>query len=81
MRTTNYLCDNSDVQIPLSENTAKKRGFAYVKVPRHVSDELLKLHGIGFKGKMLVIEKTKTLPKAKNINGVNQDICPQTHPS
>ena len=81
MRTTNYLCDNSDVQIPLSENTAKKRGFAYVKVPRHVSDALLKLHGIRFKGKVLVIEKTKTLPKAKNISGVNQNICPQTHPS
>ena len=24
----------------------KKRGFAYVKVPRHVNDELLKLHTI-----------------------------------
>ena len=79
LRTTNYLRDNSDVQIPLSENTGKKRGFAYVKVPRHVSDELLKLHGLGFKGKMLVIEKSKTPPKAKNINGVNRNICPQTH--
>ena len=78
--TTNHLRENSDVQIPLSENTVKKRGFAYVKEPRHVSDELLRLHGIGFKGKMLVIEKAKTLPKAKNINGVNQNICPQTQP-
>ena len=77
LRTTTYLRDSSDVQIPLSENTGKKRGFAYVKVPRHVSDELLKLHGLGFKGKMLVIEKAKTPPKAKNINGVNQNICPQ----
>ena len=55
--------------------------FAYVKVPRHVSDELLKLHGIGFKGKMLVIEKVKTPPKAKNINGMNQNTCPQMQPS
>ena len=59
----------------------KKRGFAYVKVPRHVSDELLKLHGLGFKGKMLVTEKAKTPPKAKNISRVNQNICPQTQPS
>ena len=29
-------------------------------MPRHVSDKLLKLHGIGFKGKKLVIEKTAT---------------------
>ena len=43
-----------------------------------MSDELLKLHGRGFKGKMLVIEEAKTLPKAKNFNGVNQNICPQT---
>ena len=56
----------------------KKRGVAYLKVPRHVSDELLKLHGLGFKGKILVIEKAKTPPKAKNIIGVNQNICPQT---
>ena len=49
-------------------------------MPRHVSDELLKLHGIGFKGKTLVIEKAKTPPKAKNINEGNQSICPQTQP-
>ena len=81
LHSTNYLRDNCDVQILLSENTGKKRGFAYIKVPRHVSDELLKLHGLGFKGKMLVIEKAKTPPKAKNINGVNQNICPQTQTS
>ena len=72
LHSTNYLRDNCGVQIPLSENTGKKRGFAYIKVPRHASDELLKLHGLGFKGKMLVIE---------NINGVNQNICPQTQTS
>lgn len=75
--TTNYLGNNSDVQIPLSENTGNQRGFAYVKVWRHMTHELVKLHETEFKGKMLVIEKEKTLPKAKNSNGVNQNICPQ----
>ena len=60
----------------LPENTGKKRDFAYVKVPRHVSDELLKLHGLGFKGKMLIIEKERAPANAKNINRVNQNICP-----
>ena len=50
-------------------------------MPRHVSDELLKLHRTGFKGKMLIIEKAKTPPYAKNINGVNQSICSQTQSS
>ena len=59
LHSTNNLRDNCDVQIPLSENTGKKRGFAYIKVPRHLSDALLKLHGLGFKGKMLVREKAK----------------------
>ena len=45
-----------------------------------LGNEEAKLHGIGFKGKMLVIEKAKTPPKAKSINGVNQNICPQTQP-
>ena len=43
-------------------------------------DELLKLHGIGFKGKILVMKKLETLTKAKIINAVNQNICPQTQP-
>ena len=42
-----------------------------------MSHELLKLYEIEFKGKMLVIQKEKTLPKAKNSNGVNQNTCPQ----
>ena len=46
-----------------------------------MSDELLKLHGTGCKEKILVKEKAKTLPKHKNINGVNQNICPRTQPS
>ena len=45
-----------------------------------MSDELLKLHGIESKGKMLVIEKAKTPPKVKSINGVNQNICPKMQP-
>ena len=77
-QTTNYLRDNCGFQIPLSENTGKKKRLSYVKVPRHVSDEILKLHILGFKGKLLVIEKAKTPPKAKHINGVNQNIFPQT---
>ena len=79
-QATHNVGDNSDVQISLSENTGKKRSFAYVKVPGHVRDELLKSHGIKFKWKMLVIEKARTPPKAKNIDGVNQNICPQTQP-
>ena len=49
-----------------------------LKVPRHVSGELLKLPRTQFKGDLLVIEKAKTSPESKSISGVNQNICPQT---
>ena len=40
LRTTNYLRDNSDLQMSVSENIEKRGGFVYVKGPRHVSDVL-----------------------------------------
>ena len=41
LRRTNYPYNNYEDQIPLSENTKKQRGFYYVKVSRHVTDEFL----------------------------------------
>ena len=39
--------------MPKCQFLMKRRGFAYVRVPRHVSVELLKLHGTECKGKLL----------------------------
>ena len=49
--------------MPLLGNIGKRRGLAYTAVPNHVLKELLKLDGIEFNGRKLVIEKTKTPPK------------------
>ena len=55
--STRYLSGNSDIQTPLlgNRNTGKRRGFAYMTVPEHVFKELLKLHGVEFNGRKLVI--------------------------
>ena len=55
--STRYLSGNSDIQTPLlgNRNTGKRRGFAYMAVPEHVFKELLKLHGVEFNGRKLVI--------------------------
>ena len=45
-------------------------------MPEHVVKELLKLHGIEFNGRQLVIEKTKTAPK--KTTGKNQQAFLQT---
>ena len=59
--STQYLSENSDIQIPLLGNTGKQRSFTYITVPEHVFKELLKLHG--FNGRKLVIKKAKTPSK------------------
>ena len=60
--STQYLGKNSHTEKPLLGNTGKRRGFAYTTVPEHVVKELLKLHGIVFNGRKLVIGKEKTPP-------------------
>ena len=62
-RSTQYCNENSDIQTPLLGNTGNRKGFAYITVPEHVVEKLLKLHGIEFNGRKLVIEKAKTSPK------------------
>ena len=60
LHSTQYLNENSDIQMPLLGNTEKRRGFAYIA---NVVKELLKLHVIEFDGRKLVIERAKTPPK------------------
>lgn len=47
--TINNLRDNSEVQMPLSKNTRKRRDFAYINKLKDVSVELFRLHGIQLK--------------------------------
>ena len=68
IRSAQYLSENSDIQIPLLENTGKRRAFAYIAVPEHAVKELLKLHGIEFNGRKLVIVKTKAPPEKTTEN-------------
>ena len=56
LRSTQY-------QMPLFQSTGKQRGFTYITEPEHAVKELVKLNGIEFNGRKLVIEKEKTPPK------------------
>ena len=42
-----------------NSNTGKKRYFTYVTVPEHVTTELIKLHGIQFNSKCIIVEEAK----------------------
>jgi len=66
--TTPYLKQTCKVEIALCEKTSKSKNFGFVTVPEHVHDELMKLNGIEFYGRQLVIEEAKTKEDDKENN-------------
>ena len=45
-----------------NSNTGKKTYFAYVTAPEHVTTELIKLNGIEFNSKCIIVEEAKNKP-------------------
>ena len=46
--------------MPIDRNTRKSKGFAFLKAPPHVSDELIKLNGFEFRKQSIRIENART---------------------
>ena len=44
----------------IDRNTGKSKGFAFLKAPPHVSDELIKLNGFEFQKQSIRIENART---------------------
>jgi len=63
LAATPYLKNSCTVEIATCEKTGKSKNFAFITVPEHVNDELMKLNGIEFYGRQLVIEEAKTKPE------------------
>ena len=49
--------------MPLDKNTGKSKGFAFLNVPQHVYNELVKLNGIEFQNNFIRIEEARTTKK------------------
>jgi len=58
--TTPFLQKTCSVELACCEKTGKSKNFAIVTVPEHVHCELMKLNGIEFYGRQVVIEEAKT---------------------
>ena len=48
LETTVYLRQSCTIKMPLDKNTGKSKGFAFLNVPQHVYNEVVKLNGIEF---------------------------------
>eukprot|EP00111_Clytia_hemisphaerica_P006661 TCONS_00019267-protein len=66
LAATPYLKTSCTIEIATCEKTGKSKNFAFVNVPEHVHSELMKLNGIEFYGRQLVIEEAKTKDDEKN---------------
>ena len=69
LKSTAYLPSNCLVDYLLNQQTQKARGHVYITAPKHVCDQLVKLNGVEFKNKFLIIEKVR--PKVTNLNLIN----------
>ena len=47
-----------------NSKTGKKKYFAFVTAPEHVTTELIKLNGIQFNPKCIIVEEAKIKPTA-----------------
>ena len=66
LAATPYLKTSCTIEIATCEKTGKSKNFAFINVPEHVHSELMKLNGIEFYGRQLVIEEAKTKDDEKN---------------
>ena len=80
LKSTKYLSGNSYINFVMDEQAGKSKGYTFVTVPTHINEELMKLNGLEFTGKNLVIEEArKKLSKQRKVvsktsNNKNQDL-------
>ena len=71
LRSTKYLQETCKVNLPLCKRTGKSKGYAFLNVPDHVYSEIVKLNGVEFKSKQLVLEEAKTKHKDRTLDKQN----------
>ena len=57
LEKTKYLKENWNITMPINRKTGKNKGIAFALSPDHVHNESLKLNGIKFHGKNLVLKE------------------------
>lgn len=73
LNATTYLKNSCEIEIAVCEKTGKSKNFAFINVPEHVHNELMKLNGIEFYGRQLVIEEAKTKPEEDGKDDENKE--------
>ena len=56
LNSTSYLQDTWNIDFPINNKTRKFKGFAFIRAPAHITDELIKLDGIEYHNNELRVE-------------------------
>ena len=59
LRTTNYLIDNCSIEMSNLQQNGSHNGHAFILATCHVCDELVKLYGLEFHGRKILLKKLK----------------------
>ena len=70
--TRPYLPDTCNIDFPINNKTGKFKGFAFISVPAHITDELIKLDDIAYHDNELRVEDAKSTRKRTNSNTSNE---------
>ena len=71
-----YLRDTCNIDFPINNKTGKFKGFAFIRVPAHITDELIKLDGIAYHDNELRVEDATSTRKRTNNNTSNESRRP-----
>ena len=59
LKKTKYLSEISYIDFAIDEETGKSKSYTFVTVPTYISEKLMKLNGLEFTGKNLVLEEAQ----------------------
>ena len=67
LNSTSYLRDTCSIDFSINNKTGKFKGFAFIRGPAHITDELIKLDGIEcHDNKLRVEDATSTRKRTSN---------------
>ena len=66
LNSTSYLRDTCNIDFPINNKTGKFKGFAFIRAPAHITDELIKLDDIAYNNELRVEDATSTRKRTSN---------------
>ena len=76
LNSTSYLRDTCNIDFPINNKTGKFKGFAFIRGPAHITDELIKLDGIEYHDNELRVEDATSTRKRTSNNISNKSRRP-----